>query len=921
MKRPVWALVAATAAAMVLTAIPVAANPLLGTSPAVAAENGPVDPPLFDETQAGGTVRVNVVTNQRVDLDSASEAGETLVSYDTLPLVTLRVDNAGLQELNTKPGVISVTEDVPVAPTLNESTVKIGSDKTAAAGKTGTGTTVAILDTGVAAKHPFLTGRVKTEACFSVNDESYGSTSLCPNGTTQQEGPGSADAETGPCATMGAACSHGTHVAGIAAGNGTGISGAPTRGVAPGADIIAVQVFSKLNSDAYCGAGNSPCVLSFTSSQIKGLEKVHALKKAGTNIVAANMSLGGQRWTTACATDPRKMIIDNLLTEGVATVIAAGNNGFTDAVNAPGCVSSAITVGSTTDDDQLSTFTNRGPLLDLLAPGTAIVSSVPGNTYGSKNGTSMAAPHVTGALAVLRQTYPDKPIGELETILETSGQTVTYTGASTPRLQLNLTESPRITDFNCDSVEDTVVGDPKATVGADANAGVVRVIYGGGKGTAELHQDLPAIPGDAESGDLYGENLATFDHNEDGCTDLVVGVPGEDIGSNADAGTVQVVYGAPNGLSTGPAALGLIQGTGTGAIKVSAPQGGDRFGHAVTAGHTVQGEPYLTIGVPGEDLGTVVDAGVVHYLRGSINVTMHQDTPGMAGDAETGDMFGSSIAASANHIIIGSPGEATGTLANAGSVQVLTHNLSADSIPTPVLGLTQGNGVVSGATEAGDQFGASLAAIAYTPAGATTPTDTVFAVGSPGEALAAGTGNVAEAGTVQTFRITSAGAVTQAASINAEAANVAGVAETGDRFGQSLVLANLDPSATGTADTLVLAVGIPGKDIGTTTDAGAIQTYYPLGAPGDTDHWIQAGDASGLGGNPTAGHALGSHLGATASRFYIGVPNTAPHGAAYAMPWSNATGARTGVTSTVTAYAPGQHGLPAAGGAFGWSIS
>ncbi|MFH8475499.1 S8 family peptidase [Streptomyces sp. NPDC018000] len=915
MKRPIWALVTATAAAMVFTAIPVDTNPLLGTSPAAAAENGPVDPPLFDETQSGGTVRVNVVTDQRTDLASASEAGETLVSYDTLPLVTLRVDNAGLQQLNTQPGVISVTEDIPVAPTLNESTALIGSDRAAAAGKTGTGTTVAILDTGVAAQHPFLTGRVKTEACFSVIDESYGSTSLCPNGTTQQEGSGSADAETGPCATMGAACSHGTHVAGITAGNGTGISGAPTRGVAPGADIIAIQVFSKFDTDSYCGAGNSPCVLSFTSSQIKGLEKVYALKRAGTNIIAANMSLGGGRWTTACATDPRKMIIDNLLTEGVATVIAAGNNGYTDAVSAPGCVSSAITVGSTTDDDQLSTFTNRGPLLDLLAPGTGIVSSVPGGGFASKNGTSMAAPHVTGALAILRQTYPDKPLTELETILKSGGKTIGYTGATTPRIQLDLSPRATVTDFNCDGAEDTVVGDPKATVAADTNAGVVRVIYGGGKGTAELHQDLAAIPGEAESGDLYGENLATFDHNKDGCTDLVVGVPAEDIDTNTDAGSVHVVYGAPNGLSTGAATLNLIQGTGEGAIAASAPNEGDRFGHAVAAGHTAQGEPYLVIGVPGEDLGTTVDAGNAYYLRGSINVSINQDKPGVDGVAESGDMFGSSIAASANHVVIGAPGESIGTLANAGQVQVLMHNLSAENIPTPVQGINQNE--VNSAAEAGDQFSASLAAVAYSPSGATTPTDTVIAVGSPGEALE----TVAQAGAVHTLRITSAGVVTRAAVIHAEVANVAGVAATDDRFGQNLVLVNLDPSATGAANTLVLAVGIPGKDVGTTTDAGAIQTFYPFGAPGDNDHWVQAGDASGIGGTPSAGHAVGSHLGATATRLYVGVPNTAPYGAAYGLPWSNATGGRTGTTGTATTYQPGQNGLPATGGAFGWAVS
>lgn len=906
---------------MVIAVIPVGSNPLSGIASASAGEGGPVDPPLFDDTQDGGTVRVNVVTDQQTDLASVSEAGDTLVTYDTLPMVTLRVDRAGLKSLNRSPGVISVTEDVPVAPTLNESTVKIGSDKTAAAGKTGAGISIAILDTGVATKHPFLGARVKTEACFSVNDETYGATSLCSNGSEQQEGTGSADVESGQCATLGSACSHGTHVAGIAAGNGAGISGAPVRGVAPEADIIAIQVFSKVDSETYCGAGNSPCVLSFTSSQIKGLERVYALKKAGSNVIAANMSLGGGRWSSACFSDLRKTIIDNLLAEGVATVVASGNNGYTDAVNAPGCVSSAITVGSTTDDDQLSTFTNRGPLIDLLAPGTSIVSSVPGGSYASKNGTSMAAPHVTGALAVLRHTYPGKTIAHLEAMLKSVGETITYEGAATPRLQLGEAQPTRVTDFNGDGAEDTVIGDPKAAVGGNPDAGAIRVVYGGGKGTAVLHQDLPAIPGSAQPGDRYGESLATFDHNSDGYTDLVVGVPAEDIGVETDAGWVNIIYGAPDGLITGAAALVLRQGTGEGAIRASAPEAGDMFGQTIAAGHTTQGEPYLVIGVPGEELGTIVDAGVAHYLRGSTNVTIHQNTPGMAGDAETSDLFGSSIAASANHIVIGAPGEASGTMTNAGHVQVLAHNLNADNVPTPIVGLLQGNGIVSGAAEAEDQFGSSLAAVAYTPDGAAAPTDTVFAVGSPGEGLAAGTNNVAQAGTVQTFRVTEAGAVTQAASINAEVANVDGELETGDRFGQSLALTNLNPNATGSAQNLVLAVGIPGKNIGTTADAGAIQTFYPFGAPGASDHWIQAGDTSGLGGAPTAGHAVGSHLGATVTSLYIGVPNTAPYGAAYALPWSNATGGRIGTFSAPTNYVPGRNGFPAEGGAFGWAVS
>lgn len=917
MRRPIWSTVITAMMTVTLGAIPAHAAPV-NTETATRTTADPIDPPLHDKVAGGGTVRVNVVTKSRTDLPSVARAGKTLQTLSTLPVTTLRVDKAGLERLADQPGVVSVTEDVAVPPALDSSVPVIGADKTAAAGNTGAGSAVAILDTGVAVRHPFLGNRVIAEACFSTTDSTGSVTSLCPDGTDQQEGPGAADAASGPCATSGL-CNHGTHVAGIAAGNGQGVTGAPKRGVAPGADIIAVQVFSLFHSEESCGVGKAPCVRSYSSDQLAGLEKVLQLRQSGTPVVSANMSLGGGKYTTACDTDSRKVAVDNLRAAGVATVISAGNSAYTDAVGAPGCISSAITVGSTTDADQLSSFTNRGPLLDVFAPGSDVVSSVPGGGYASYQGTSMAAPHVAGAFAVLRQAYPRASVSELEAILETGGKTITYTGASTPRIQLDL--SPRITDFNCDGVEDTAVGDPKATVGGDTNAGVVRVVYGGGKGTAELHQDLAAIPDDAEPSDWYGESLATFDHDKDGCTDLVVGVPAEDVDTKTDAGSVQIIYGAAAGLSTGKAALTLVQGTGAGSVLASAAEEGDRFGHAVAAGHTTGGEPYLVIGVSGEDLGTVTDAGSAHYLRGSVNIALHQDKPGMAGTAEAGDKFGSSIAASANHVVVGSPGEAIGTLANAGGVQVLKHDLSADGIPTPLQGISQNDDFVSGASEAGDQFGASVAAVAYRPSATAAATDTVFAVGSPGEALAVGTSNVAQAGAVQSFRVTGTGAVTQAANFNAEVANVSGAAEAGDKFGQKVALANLAPRAPGAATTLVLAVGIPGEDVGTTTDAGAVQTFYPFGAPGDNDYWIQAGNASGLGGTPTAGHAVGKHIGATATRLYIGVPNTAPYGAAYALPWSNATGGRTGTTGTATTYTPGQNGLPATGGGFGWAIS
>jgi subtilisin family serine protease len=338
-------------------------------------------PPLYDETAGGGKVRVNVVTETLADVADAATAGEKKQEFETVPVVTLKVDRAGLDQLAAKPGVVSVTEDKVERPTLDESIPLIGGDDAYKAGKTGAGQTIAVLDTGVETSHPFLKNRV--EACFSPSDAESGVVSLCPNGADTQEGAGAANAAAGPCATM-AGCDHGTHVAGIAAGDGTGITGAPKHGVAPGANIVAIQVFSEFTTEEFCG-GAAPCVGSYQSAQLKGLEHVLKLKQAGTPIVAANLSLGNGRYTTACDSDLRKPVVDSLLSAGVATVIAAGNNGHTDAVSMPGCISSAVTVGATTDDDELSAFTNRGPLLDLFAPGTGIVSSVPGGTYASKN--------------------------------------------------------------------------------------------------------------------------------------------------------------------------------------------------------------------------------------------------------------------------------------------------------------------------------------------------------------------------------------------------------------------------------------------------------------------------------------------------------------------------------------------------------
>lgn len=322
MRKPLWTTVVTVVLAMTLGAVPAQAAASHVATAEAATTGDPVDPPLYDAASGGGTVRVNVVTENRTDLSAAASAGETVQSFATMPVVTLKVDRSGLDQLSAQPGVVSVTEDVAVPPSLDESVPIIGADQASAQGMTGAGSVVAVLDTGVATHHPFLKDRVISEACFSPIDPDLTATSLCPDGTDHQEGTGTGDSGTGPCTAI-ADCDHGTHVAGIVAGNGEGITGAPKRGVAPGANIIALQVFSKFTSEDICGPGAAPCVLSFTSAQLSALEKVLQLRQSGTPVVAANLSLGAGRYATACDGDARNAAIDNLLAAGVATVVAA----------------------------------------------------------------------------------------------------------------------------------------------------------------------------------------------------------------------------------------------------------------------------------------------------------------------------------------------------------------------------------------------------------------------------------------------------------------------------------------------------------------------------------------------------------------------------------------------------------------------
>lgn len=354
-------------------------------------------------------------TRRQADGSLIAAKARNIRLFETIPFLALETDAATLESLLADPRVASVHEDIAVPPTLAQSVPLIKADRAAALGFTGVGQTVAILDTGVAKNHPMLTGKVVSEACYS-STVSGQSRSLCPGGAQRSVAVGAGRS----CNLFG--CDHGTHVASIAAGNTASL-----KGVARGAKVVAIQVYSNI--------GGRP--LAYYSDIIAGLERVYALRK-DFKIASANLSLGGGLYGSACdggSFAGVKAIIDNLRSAKIATVIASGNEFADGLVSAPGCISSAVTVGSTTKTSKLSNFSNHARLVDLLAPGSDIFAAVPGG-YQFMSGTSMATPHVAGAWAVLKQGKPNASVQEIQDALACTGVAVRRAGITKPRIDV-----------------------------------------------------------------------------------------------------------------------------------------------------------------------------------------------------------------------------------------------------------------------------------------------------------------------------------------------------------------------------------------------------------------------------------------------------------------------------------------------------
>ncbi|HEX6974022.1 MAG TPA: S8 family serine peptidase [Vicinamibacterales bacterium] len=334
-------------------------------------------------------------TDVRTEVADALRTAEKIERWGDSPVFSADIDRDDLEALKSDPRVVAVSVDEGGSGGLTESIPLIGADVLHAQGIEGSGTTIAVLDTGIDTDHPDFAGRIVAQHCFCDNFDQGG---CCPGGVTERDGAGAAEDDNG----------HGTHVTGIAAGGGV----VAPAGVAPKAKIVAVKVMDSQNR-----------FRSFT--QI--FRALDWIEKNRPDVDAINMSLGSDALFLPSECDAGAIslglswVIERLRARGVLIAASTGNNGETERMWIPACMDAVLGVGATYDvpgshdqpgtscvgttgtADDIACFTNSSASMDIVAPGVSILASGRGGVTATLSGTSMASPHVAGTILLMKQ--------------------------------------------------------------------------------------------------------------------------------------------------------------------------------------------------------------------------------------------------------------------------------------------------------------------------------------------------------------------------------------------------------------------------------------------------------------------------------------------------------------------------------------
>ena len=323
-------------------------------------------------------------------------------------------------------------------------------------GYTGEGITIAVLDTGLNSSHEQFAGRVIREKCFTSNStETQESTTvntkaICTGGSTESDSalPDFSGIDTSVVGVKSEIFDflHGSHTTGIAAGR---------DGIAPDANIVAVQIFSWgeypcKDDEKLDPSKDETCFTSVetTPDKLRAYNYILGLHNDGVRIDIVNMSYGDNTgsvesgFSSVCdAVRRQDAILFKKMTEaGIILVAASGNDSFNNGVGHPACVSDVFSVGACTKYDDspdtpvfISKFSDHSrELVDILAPGNKIRSAslydpdifeeekrlvLSSNCYVEEQGTSMSAPMVSGAFALLKQAVPGRTVAEYKRFL------------------------------------------------------------------------------------------------------------------------------------------------------------------------------------------------------------------------------------------------------------------------------------------------------------------------------------------------------------------------------------------------------------------------------------------------------------------------------------------------------------------------